>query len=83
MKKYAGYVTSFNHPKEKLIEETEQLLLKITALGFNELLKNQKKIGLRFGKWRTSLSKAMSKHNKQFVSIFSNSIKRIRVKMLV
>ncbi|MFK8273991.1 glycoside hydrolase family 65 protein [Capnocytophaga canimorsus] len=40
--KYAGYVTSFNHPKEKLIEETEQLLLKITALGFNELLKNQK-----------------------------------------
>ncbi|MDO4782419.1 MAG: glycoside hydrolase family 65 protein [Capnocytophaga felis] len=40
--KYAGYVTSFNHPKEKLIDETEQLLLKINALGFDELLKEQK-----------------------------------------
>ncbi|GIM50862.1 glycoside hydrolase family 65 protein [Capnocytophaga stomatis] len=40
--KFAGYVTSFNHPKEKLIEETEYLLLKISALGFDELLKDQK-----------------------------------------
>ncbi|GIJ93637.1 glycoside hydrolase family 65 protein [Capnocytophaga stomatis] len=40
--KFAGYVTSFNHPKEKLIEETEQLLLKIKDLGFDKLLRKQK-----------------------------------------
>lgn len=40
--KFAGYVTSFNHPKDKLIEETEQLLPKVVSIGFDELLKKQK-----------------------------------------
>lgn len=39
--KYAGYVTSFNHPKEKLIAETEQVLAKVVDLGFDQLLKKQ------------------------------------------
>ena len=40
--KFAGYVTSFNHPKEQLVEEAQKTLSKIIPLGFDALLLQQK-----------------------------------------
>ncbi|MDO4880546.1 MAG: glycoside hydrolase family 65 protein [Capnocytophaga sp.] len=41
--KFGGYVSSFNHHKEKLIEETEKVIQNALQLGFDELLSQQKK----------------------------------------
>lgn len=40
--KFAGYVTSFNHQKEKLKEHAEKLLKNVVPMGFEKLLEFQK-----------------------------------------